>query len=217
MQRHEPPLIAVAICLAALAGFLDALAFTSLGGFFAASMSGNATRLGVGLGTGAAGDATLAGAMVLSFVSGVILATVIVRARAADFGPAVIGAVAALLGGAALIAELRSGPLALLLLAGAMGAAHVLLRRTGEAGASAHLTDSLVRMGEGIADAMMGVGDRLGWLPHFLTWTGFVAGAVMGAGAFFAIGLDALWFAAAAASAVAIWFLARRRMRPTPS
>ncbi|WP_164153920.1 DUF1275 family protein, partial [Stenotrophomonas maltophilia] len=48
MQRTESPLVVIAICLAALAGFVDALAFTSLGGFFASFMSGNSTRLGVG-------------------------------------------------------------------------------------------------------------------------------------------------------------------------
>ncbi len=79
MQRTESPLVVIAICLAALAGFVDALAFTSLGGFFASFMSGNSTRLGVGLGAGLPGDAAVAGGLVMSFVSGVIIASVVTR------------------------------------------------------------------------------------------------------------------------------------------
>ena len=52
MQRYQPAVHrGRAICLAALAGFVDALAYISLGGFFASFMSGNTTRLGVGLAT----------------------------------------------------------------------------------------------------------------------------------------------------------------------
>ena len=93
MHRTEPTLAAAAICLAALAGFVDAMAFTSLGGFFASFMSGNSTRLGVGLARGITGDAVIAVSLVLSFVSGVILASVIVRARPVRAQPFVLGAV----------------------------------------------------------------------------------------------------------------------------
>lgn len=217
MQRTEPPFLAAAICLAALAGFVDAEAFASLGGFFASFMSGNATRFAVAFGSGVRSDAMVAGAMILSFVSGVILATVIVRARPDRFRVAVMGAVAALLAGAALVAELRQGPPALLLLAVAMGAAHVLIRRHGEPGGGAvHLTESLVRMGEGLADALMGVRGVDAWLPHLLLWGGFLAGAVLGGGAYYGMGLRSLWFAVAAAVVLAIWFSRRLVLPVTP-
>ncbi len=212
MQRPEPPLITLAICLAALAGFVDALAFSSLGGFFVAFMSGNSTRLGAGLGSGTTGDAMVAGSLALSFVSGVILATVIVRATPGAYRHRVMAAVAALLAGGALVSEVRGGALPLLPVAAAMGAAHVMLRRQeGAAAGATHFTETLVRMGERIADAMMGDPDRLGWLPHLLLWFGFVAGAVLGAGSFVPLGLRALWIAAVAAAVVALWFLRRQK------
>lgn len=214
MLRFDSKLVAIAVALAALAGFVDAIAFSSLGGFFAAFMSGNATRLGVALGGEAWGDATLAGAMFLAFLSGVIFATVILRMRGAGFAPTVLAAVAALLAAAALVSQYVAGPLALLVATAAMGATHVLLRRQGDSAAgSAHLTESVVRMGERIAEALI---DRTGgwnWLPHFLILFGFVTGATLGVGAFVAVSLKALWFAAFAAAALAGWFVARMRPR----
>src|SRR3546814_15790420 len=41
MQRYQTPMIAAAVLLAVLAGFVDAIAYISLGGFFASFMSGN--------------------------------------------------------------------------------------------------------------------------------------------------------------------------------
>lgn len=215
MQRYQPSLIAVAICLAALAGFVDALAFVSLGGFFASFMSGNSTRLGVGLAGRDGGDALLAGALVLSFVSGVILSSVIVRAASSRREGMLVAAAAGLLVAAALVSEVRDGPLAALFMAAAMAVVHVLLRRSsGLAAGTASLTDTLVRLGEGIADAMIDGADRWGWLAPLLLWSGFVAGAVLGAGAFLSLGLRALWFAVLGAGA--LWLAMRVRARNMP-
>jgi uncharacterized membrane protein YoaK (UPF0700 family) len=213
MQRTEPPLIAVAIALAALAGFVDALAFTSLGGFFASFMSGNTTRLGVGLATG--GEVLVAGALVLSFVSGVILSSVIVRAAGPRHQSMLLAATTGLLAIAALVSEVQVGPIVALFMAAAMAVVHVLLRRhNGLAVGATSLTDSLVRLGEGIADAMIDGVDRWGWLAHLLLWSGFVSGAVLGTGAFFGLGLRALWFAVL--GACALWLALRTRARKMP-
>ena len=42
----------LAVCLSALAGYVDATGFIRLGGFFVSFMSGNSTRLAVGLAQG---------------------------------------------------------------------------------------------------------------------------------------------------------------------
>lgn len=42
----------LAATLSALAGYVDAVGFMTLGGFFVSFMSGNSTRLGVGLSSG---------------------------------------------------------------------------------------------------------------------------------------------------------------------
>ncbi|MEI9927928.1 MAG: DUF1275 family protein [Sphingomonas sp.] len=213
MHRTDSPLVAIAVCLAALAGFVDALAFTSVG-FFASFMSGNSTRLGVGLGSGSAGDATVAAALVLSFVSGVILAAVIARAAPARTAPAVMAAVTGLLALGAAAARLAPGTLALLLLAAAMGAAHRLLDRGGGAGAGGS-TASLVAVGERLAGALMGDADKWGWLAALLPWLGFAAGVVIGAGAHARMGADAFWLAALFAGALTVG-LAPKPVRAAP-
>ena len=205
MQRTEPPLIAIAICLAALAGFVDALAFMSLGGFFASFMSGNSTRLGVSLATGMSGDTATAGALILSFVSGVILATVVVRARPKDSMPAVMAAVTLLLLAAAAVGSVAPGMIALLLLAVAMGAENGVFHRDGEVTIGlTYLTGSLVRMGQRLAGALMGDADRWAWLPYLLLWAGFVAGVVFGVAAHLRWGWSALWLAAGASAALTV-------------
>lgn len=197
MHRTESPLIAVAVCLAALAGFVDALAFTSLGGFFASFMSGNSTRLGVGLGQGLGGDALTAGGLILSFVSGVIVSSVIVRAAGARHKAAVMAVVTALLTLAAIVATVTPGPLVLVLLAAAMGTENGVFNRDGEVTIGlTYMTGSLVRIGQKLAGALMGDPDRWGWIPYLALWLGFLAGVVSGAASQLRWGWDALWLAA---------------------
>lgn len=213
MHRTEPPLAAAAICLAALAGFVDALAFTSLGGFFASFMSGNSTRLGVGLGTGAWGIAAVAAGLILTFVSGVILASVIVRAQPGRDKVAVMAAVTGLLLAAALLAMVAPGPIVLLLLAAAMGTENGVFQRDGEVTIGVtYLTGSLVKLGQKLAGALMGDADRWAWVPYLMLWFGFVAGAVMGTGAYASWGWTALWLAAGASALLTV-LLARIQAR----
>ncbi|MHA6718915.1 YoaK family protein [Sphingomonas sp. RS6] len=205
MQRTESPLVAIAILLAALAGFVDALAFTSLGGFFASFMSGNTTRLGVGLGAAIPGDAAMAGSLILSFVAGVILSSIVVRA----FGPrpqaAVMFVVTTLLALAALVGTFVPGPIVLLLLAAAMGAENGVFTREGEVAIGlTYMTGSLVRMGQGLANALMGDADRFGWMRYLVLWLGFAAGVVFGAQAQARWGWTALWLAPIAAAALTL-------------
>ncbi|RYD59680.1 MAG: DUF1275 domain-containing protein [Sphingomonadales bacterium] len=212
MDRTASPLIVIAMCLACLAGFVDALAFTSLGGFFASFMSGNSTRLGVGLGTvGGLGAAATACALVLSFVAGVILASVIARARPSAHKPAVMAAVTLLLLAAAVLATMAPGPAVLLLLAGAMGCENGIFHRDGEVTIGVtYMTGALVRMGQKAANALMGDKDRWAWVPYLALWLGFVSGVVLGAAAHGEWGWGALWGAPLAAAVLTV---ALRRVR----
>lgn len=205
MHKMESPLIVIAICLAALAGFVDALAFTSLGGFFASFMSGNSTRLGVGLGTGVGAVALTAGALVLSFVAGVIVASVLVRAAGRQHRAAILAVVALLLFVAAGVGEIAPGSLVLLLLALAMGTLNGMFHRDGEVTIGVtYMTGALVRTGQKLAAALMGGPDRFGWVPQLALWLGFVAGAVSGAAAQLRWGWDALWLAGIIAAALTL-------------
>ncbi len=213
MQRTESPLVVIAICLAALAGFVDALAFTSLGGYFASFMSGNTTRLGVGLGAGLPGEAAVAASLVMSFVSGVILASIVTRWRQARFRESVMLLVTALLVIAAVFASLMPGPIVLIFLAMAMGCENGILNREGEVTVGVtYMTGSLVRMGQKLAGALMGDPDRWSWTLYLFLWLGFLAGVVTGAASHVRWGWTALWLAPIA-SAVLTFALVRVRPR----
>ena len=76
MLRHRKRDIAIAVAAATLAGYVDAIGFLSLGGFFVSFMSGNSTRLAVG-GAGLSPEALIAARLILSFVAGVVLGSLI--------------------------------------------------------------------------------------------------------------------------------------------
>jgi uncharacterized membrane protein YoaK (UPF0700 family) len=52
VNRYDRRIRTLAAGLSALAGYVDAIGFIKLGGFFVSFMSGNSTRLGVGLAHG---------------------------------------------------------------------------------------------------------------------------------------------------------------------
>ncbi|MEO9133197.1 MAG: YoaK family protein [Sphingomonas sp.] len=219
MQRYQPPMIALAVCLAALAGFVDALAYSSLGGFFASFMSGNTTRLGVSFATARYDEVRMAGALILSFVSGVMIATVIARRWPSHQRVAVMGTVTLLLGVAAAVMRFHPQSQALLLLAAAMGVENGLFTREGEVSIGlTYMTGSLVRMAQRLAGALMGDSDRWTWLRYLLLWLGFLLGVVTGARCYGAYDNSALWLATGAAGVltIAVWAIAGREDKAGP-
>lgn len=204
MRRYDRPLIAAAIGLAGLAGFVDALGFVGLGGFFVSFMSGNTTRLGVALGAGEQAAAMRGGALILTFLLGVIGGTLIAQAMPGRRKPAVLAAVTLILTAAALCHQAARDPAALFLLAAAMGVENGTFQRDGEVTIGlTYMTGTLVRFGQRIALALAG-GERWAWLPHLLLWLGFLAGVVAGTAAYRQAGLDALWIAAGAAAGLTL-------------
>ena len=219
MQRYPSPMIVLAICLAALAGFVDALAYSSLGGFFASFMSGNTTRLGVSIATDRFDEVRMAGALILSFVSGVMVSAVIARRWATQQQVAVMSLVTLLLGVAATIMRFSPGSQALLLLAAAMGAENGLFTREGEVSIGlTYMTGSLVRMAQRLAGALMGDSDRWSWMRYLLLWLGFLLGVVTGARCYGAFANGALWLAAGAAGVmtIVVGTMAERANKPAP-
>src|SRR5262245_35100116 len=79
MIRYKRRYWVFAALLSALAGFTDANAFVHLGGYFVSFMSGNSTRLGVGLAS-ALDSAALAAGLIGLFVIGVMLGSLFNRA-----------------------------------------------------------------------------------------------------------------------------------------
>lgn len=199
MHRHEKRVWPLAVALAALAGYIDAVGFIWLGGFFVSFMSGNSTRLAVGVADGSAA-ALVAGALIGAFVAGAIGGSLVASLAGGRRKVAVLALVTILLSAAAAFAATGLERSAIALLALAMGAENAVFRRGGEVSIGVtYMTGALVKLAHGIADAMLG-GERWSWLPYLLLWCGLVAGAVGGAACYRALELNALWVAACAAA-----------------
>ena len=182
----------VAILLAALAGYVDAVAFLASGGYFVSFMSGNSTRLGVALAAGQ--SAALVVTLVAAFIAGVAGATLLGRRRRRR-RQRIILLVAALLAAAAACAGFTPMPASLALTAAAMGAENAIFADDGDALGLTYMTGALVKIGQRIAYALCG-GPPLAWLPFAMLWSGLIAGGIVGALGHAWSGPDALWPAA---------------------
>lgn len=169
-----------ACLLAALAGFVDAVGFIRSGGFFVSFMSGNSTRLGVGI-VQRLHDALLASGLVVTFVAGVIVGSLIGHAAGRRRGVVVLTWIAALLALAAYLDSHGRVLAALGVLALGMGAVNTVFERAGEVRFGiTYVTGGLVRAGTGIASSILGRADRE-WPAYFMLWAFFVAGTIAGA------------------------------------
>lgn len=205
MIRYKRRYWAFAAALSALAGFTDANAFVHLGGYFVSFMSGNSTRLGVGLAS-ALESAALAGGLIALFVIGVMLGSFFNRVGDKAGGVRVLALVTVMLVLAAGLASGGATAFAIATLALSMGALNGVFQRDGEVSIGVtYMTGALVRMGQRLAAALMG-GAKWDWAPFLMLWAGLVAGATLGAVAYNWIGLTSLWFAASAAAMLALVF-----------
>lgn len=216
MTHLDRPLLLFATALAALAGFVDAYAFSQLGQFFASFMSGNSTRFGAALVDGDLHAARMALALLIAFVAGVIGAVVVSDAAGRHHRAAVMALVTVILMSAALISHSSTVPAtaALPLLAMAMGAENGVFNVAPKAQDDdapavmgigvTYFTGTLVRLGQRLARALMQQGSFRTCLRPALLWTGFVLGVLTGALSARAWGPTALWLAAGAALVLAV-------------
>lgn len=195
--------VALAAVLSGVAGYVDAIGFLKLGGFFVSFMSGNSTRLGVGLATGHVGAALTALTLIALFVAGVVLGALVARRAGEDRRARVMALEAVLLASAAaLIMAGLDGP-GVAAMALAMGAENAVFQRNGDVGVGlTYMTGALVKAGQRIAAALTG-GDRWAWRPFVLLWAGLTLGGALGAAAYLKFGVMALWGAAGLVAALA--------------
>ncbi len=207
VPENNKELQALTVALSALAGFVDALGFITLGGVFVSFMSGNSTRFAVEAADASWRTAALIGGIVVLFVIGVILGGVIAELTDRDRKTrktAVLVAVAVLLAIGSLSAIPGWIPVSVTAMTLAMGVENSVFRRKGEATvALTYMTGALVKIGQEVASAFFG-GPRWGWLPYLGRWGGLVAGGLLGALAHHLFGLHALWIATAVAAALAV-------------
>lgn len=205
--------LSLGLALTASAGFVDAIAFLELGGFFASFMSGNTTQLGIAF----AGQPDVMGnvviwlpaALIALFFLGGFLGTLVVRGYGKNGSLAVMASVVIVL---LLVGILRREGLAMihpvLLLAAAMGAQNAAVQPIGSARLGVtYVTGTLFNSSADLAGAFRGEVPRWRWLQHFAVWLSLMIGAVCGGVGHYLIGLDALFVPAIAiAGAMAIYW-----------
>ena len=207
--RHRD--VALAAGLSALAGYVDAIGFLTLGGFFVSFMSGNSTRFGVSVATGQWDMAARALGLIGLFVVGVVLGSTVARRAGEGRRSVVLGLEAALLAvGAGLLSAGRPLP-GMVPVVLAMGVENTVFQRGGDVRVGlTYMTGTLVRVGQRIATALHG-GARWDWVPFLLLWIGLAAGGALGALMFLRLGVTALWAAAAVVAGLALLSLLDER------
>lgn len=186
-----------------LAGFVDAVGFVSLGGFFVSFMSGNTTRMAVGL-AGDLAHAAEAATLIGAFVAGVVLGSLCGHVGGKRRIPVVLALVAMLLAVAAAIDGSGEPILALGVAAAGMGAVNAVFESNDDVRFGVtYMTGALVKIGQRLALALRG-GPRFGWAPYLIQWSALAFGAFAGAMLYPRIGLSALWLASAASASFAL-------------
>lgn len=203
MLRYDPGRRKLAIALAGLAGFVDAVGFLSANGYFVSFMSGNSTRLGVALGSPNSA-ALIPASLIALFVLGVTLGALMALKSGRRRKPVILGTVAFLLltGAAARAFGFETVMLAMLVLA--MGAINNTFQRDGEVTVGlTYMTGALVRFGQSLALWLAGKAEP-GWIQWGLLWAGLLSGAVLGAFLQSRLPFGCLWIAAIWAAAMTL-------------
>jgi uncharacterized membrane protein YoaK (UPF0700 family) len=214
MNRLDRNARLLAMGFAAMAGMVDAIGFMASGGFFLSFMSGNSTRLSVGI-VESAPYIGLVAALLASFVGGVVAGSLV--GRQTTFGPhhrqaIILTGISLLLFAAPFVADAGLLPVALCFAAFCMGMENTLFEREGSVSFGlTYMTGALVKIGQGIATLISG-GARLEWLPYLLLWLGLASGAMIGALMFGAFGLQSLWLPAAYAGFFALALFVPRKI-----
>ncbi|MBS7669622.1 YoaK family protein [Croceicoccus gelatinilyticus] len=203
MLQHSRTARMLAFAIAAIAGYVDAVGFLGSGAFFVSFMSGNTTRLGVGI-AGDGSAAAIAAGLIACFVAGVTVTSLLRRRMAEARKP---GLTLAFCAGLLTVATLALGVSAsiapFMLLAFAMGGINLALENEGEVRFGlTYMTGTLIKLGTRLADALAGE-PRADWLPLLLLWLALSGGAILGGVAYEALAMNALWPAVAG-----VWVLA---------
>ena len=182
------------ILLTAIAGWVDAIGFISLGGFYVSFMSGNTTQLGIGLSRFDMDLVRLPAILVACFVLGAFLGT-LVHAVSGRWNLPTILLIEAILLASALAFSLLQIPLvgAIQPLAVAMGAQNAALRSdSGQRIGGTFVTGTVFGLGEKLALWCLRRGSLGAALRHALGWSALATGAAAGTFGFAASGMLAL-------------------------
>lgn len=173
--------------LTGLAGLVGVIALRYSGDYFVTATTGNSQRAVIGFFLGDNWLSVSAALLVVSFVGGVIVASLLRRRlwAAHPHGPTVLATFC--LTTATVIDIVFSGWstdqvsfVPILLIAFGMGALNTSFVKDGQVSiALSYMTGNLVKMGQGIERHISG-GSAADWLGYFLLWASFIAGAIIG-------------------------------------
>jgi uncharacterized membrane protein YoaK (UPF0700 family) len=205
MITEDRNALILAMNLAGLAGFIDALGFLKLNGFFISFMSGNSTRFAVAISEhGFTHFAIIPLALITLFIIGVMVGALISHHFPTKRIVAVLSFVICLLVMAALFSGLNFMTATVVCMVVAMGAENNIFVKDGQVSIGVtYMTGTLVKFGQKFADALLGkpIKDSL---PFLCLWMALIAGAILGSFCYVAIGLASLWVAVVFAIATLI-------------
>ena len=210
----------LAVVLAGTAGFVDAVGFLEVGGYYVSFMSGNSTRMVVDLAEGDLGGAGIAAVVLVSFFLGAVGGALVTRRRNLDDRPAVLTLVSMLLLLALVLqltttAQIFTVPVGIAVVAAAMGSMNSVFHSRGEVSLGVtYMTGAVVKSAHRLVDALFGGS----WAPYrqqVALWSALVTGGVIGAVLQVYIGVAALGVAAAIvlAALAAMVLLCKRAYR----
>jgi uncharacterized membrane protein YoaK (UPF0700 family) len=200
------------LLLTATAGFVDAIGFIELGGYYLSFMSGNTTQLGTAMGSGH-GDWLLLPASLISlfFIGGflgALLASVPRWGQALATALALLSVVVVLL----LVAGGTRPTQAMLVLAAGAGAQNAILPAHGAARlGTTFVTGTLFSAAQDLARSLHKAAPPWRWLQHLLVWLSLLVGALIGAGLHRTTGVLALGLPALVYAGFLAMFILRRK------
>ena len=163
--------------MAFLAGATDVYGLSRLQGLFVSFMSGNTTLLGKVVSEGDMHRCGVILGLVGCFVAGAAAGTVLAEWTGRRH-PAAVGVLVA-----ALLAAGNAAPAwEITLIVLAMGALNASMTQVGQTSVSlTYVTGTLVKVGQGIGEALCGKGQGFGWALQGSMWLFLLAGAATGA------------------------------------
>lgn len=179
-----------ATALTALAGFNDAVGYSALGHLYLSFMSGNSTHFGMSLAGGEWPALLMAGSIILMFVAGTSIGTLIGDRFPQSMARRILGAELVIVLGAAAGSYFGLGAAALVAIAGAMGMQNVLHQSiSGADVGKGFISGSLFALGQSLARLARDRGQGAAAFQNGWSWLSFIAGVSTGALAYRALGL----------------------------